>query len=296
MALLSDNPEQAGSQVAQATGVAYKDLATSEEQREPDVPSYDPTVAKEQIDQTVKVPSGMSYVDADKSTVSGQLTSLLSGDSAYIKEARRRGEESAQKRGLLSSSISAGASQREAIGAALPVAQQDAQTYAQAQARQQAADTQMQTIQGEAIVSGEMNKWKAQVDQNTARVQNAFTAKLEGASAESKVLLQDMQNQFTEGLQNLEFEQNKVIQTQQITAEKATSIRAQSSAIMQNYQISVENMLTDPDFLNLGKTAVNNAINQMQQLARNSINFLGSSSGVDMTPFVNAYLANITVL
>lgn len=62
-------------------------------------------------------------------TVKHQMETLLDSDSRYITQARQSGREFAASRGLLNSSIAAGAAERSAIEAALPIAQQDAQTY-----------------------------------------------------------------------------------------------------------------------------------------------------------------------
>lgn len=61
--------------------------------------------------------------------VANQLNNLLSSDSAYIKNARLRGKEYANSRGMLNSSIAAGASERAALEAAMPIAQSDADVY-----------------------------------------------------------------------------------------------------------------------------------------------------------------------
>ena len=65
--------------------------------------------------------------------VQNQMGSVLNSDSPYIQNARLNGTEMANSRGLLNSSIAAGAAQREAIQAALPIAASDAQAYRDAQ-------------------------------------------------------------------------------------------------------------------------------------------------------------------
>ena len=84
--------------------------------------------------------SGLDYVDAGRSTVAGQLNTLLGANSPYIAEARRSGMLEAAKRGGVNSTASASAAQRAAIQAAFPIASQDANTYAFAQGRQQEGD------------------------------------------------------------------------------------------------------------------------------------------------------------
>lgn len=64
-------------------------------------------------------------------TVSGQLNGLLDGENPYIKRARLRGTQYANKRGLLNSSFGAQAAEAAAIDAALPIAQGDANAFFQ---------------------------------------------------------------------------------------------------------------------------------------------------------------------
>ena len=58
--------------------------------------------------------------------VSGRLKGLLSEDSPYIDRARTSARQAANRRGLMNSSIAAGAGEAAAIDAALPIAQADA--------------------------------------------------------------------------------------------------------------------------------------------------------------------------
>lgn len=284
---------ETGQQVSEAAGTAYKDIGKTEI---PTYADYNASAASDTLNSEATIKSGLDYVDKDKSTVRGQLSSLLSSDSSYIKQAEEAGKRQAQERGMLNTSMAAGAARSAAIQQALPIAQQDAQTYATAQGMEQSAQNQQTQTKTEAIVSGELSKQNAAIAAADQRLQNQFSAQMQGASESNKVLLQDMQNQHQTFLHNMEQEHQALLQQEDITAKKAEYIASSASTIMQNYQISVENMLTDPDFLNLGTEAVNNGINQLQQIARNSINFVGASSGVDLTGFVDAYLADVSVM
>lgn len=68
-------------------------------------------------------------IDEQKQTVAGQMQGLLNSDSPYMKQAETAGKQYANSRGLLNSSMGAQASQGAAIQAALPIAQQDANTH-----------------------------------------------------------------------------------------------------------------------------------------------------------------------
>lgn len=74
-----------------------------------------------------------NYDPRSESLVQNQLTGLLDPNSALMKRAVSQSQELAASRGLQSSSIAAGAATGAMIDRALPIAQQDAQTYGNAQ-------------------------------------------------------------------------------------------------------------------------------------------------------------------
>jgi hypothetical protein len=279
--------------VAKAQGVAYEEVGKPEPL--PEYKDYNAQGANQSMQDNVNIREGSSFVNQDKSTVAGQLNSLLAADSPYLSENRRQAQEAAGKRGLLNSSIAAGAGQRAAIQSALPIAQQDAETYAKFGLQEQQSKNQMETIKGEAIVSGEISKHQKALEQQNQNIQNRFTALVRGADQQSQTWLGDLKNTYDMGMQEMNNMQNLLLQREQISAEKNQMVREQSSMVMQNYQISVENMMTDPDFLEMGAAAVNNAINELQQLAKNTINFIGAASEIDLTDFTEEYLADLQV-
>lgn len=64
-------------------------------------------------------------------SASGKLTGLLDTNSKYLTQARAAGVRTANRRGLMNSSIAAGSSEAAAIAAAAPIASQDANQIAQ---------------------------------------------------------------------------------------------------------------------------------------------------------------------
>lgn len=281
--------QEAGQQVAQATGVAYEQPAKTPES---EWAGYEAEKVAGQIEEDAAVKAGESYV-TDKSTVAGQLDVLLSDESDYIKLARERAKQEAAGRGMLSSSAAMGAAQTAAIEAAMPIATQDASTYAQAQLTQQQTESEQAKLQAEAIVSGELSRQNADIKQTHQDIQNKFTELMKGVDQANKLELQGMMNDFNKSLTQMELASKEAMQSEQITAAQSESLKIQASTIMQNYQVSIENMLTDPDFLDMTPTAKQNAINQTQTLARNSIKFLGASFGQNMDAIVNQYLKDL---
>ena len=78
----------------------------------------------------------------DEELVANQLGGLLSGDSSYIQNARQRAAELSNRRGQFTSNLFAGAAERSAIEAALPIAQNDAQAFRDAAAQNLVARNQ----------------------------------------------------------------------------------------------------------------------------------------------------------
>lgn len=291
---------QEASDIANEQGVAYKKLAKSREnQTLPTYTDYGAELVGNQLDSRIDFDTTESYIDKAKSTVAGQLKSLLASDSPYIQQQEAKAQEQAQSRGLLNSTLAAQAGREAAIDAALPIAQADAGTYAKGDLARMQAEQNIETIQSEAIVSGEMVKQKAAIEQQNRQINDAFSAKLQGASEQSKVWLADLQNNFNTHMQNLQSTSQQMLLETELDSVRAQSVREHAASLMQNYQISVENMLTDPDFLALDDedgTVINNALNQLQTIATNSINFIGASANVNMEPFLDAYMEPINAL
>ena len=283
--------------VAAAQGVAYEDIATSAQETPTDTaPAYDAARVSSQIADAAAIKTGTSYYDEAKGTVAGRLTSLLNNESPYMKQVEQRSKEAASRKGLLNTSIAVQSGQAAAYDAALPIAQQDASEFNKFGLQQQTAENQQKTIQSEAIVSGEMTQQKAAIAQQAQNIQNAFNAKLSGANEQSKAWLEGMSENHNKTMQELEHSQNLVLQQFQNDLEKQKTASTLASQTMQNYQISVENLMTDPDFMDLGPDAMNNAINQMQILAKNSIKFIGAAANIpNFSQWANTYLTALNV-
>ncbi|WP_211217788.1 hypothetical protein [Fodinicurvata sediminis] len=65
-------------------------------------------------------------------SVSQRVTGLMSKNSPMMQQARTQGRQEGNRRGLLNSSMSAGAAHREALKQAVPIASQEAQQASQA--------------------------------------------------------------------------------------------------------------------------------------------------------------------
>lgn len=120
----------------------------------------------------------------DPERVAWQLNQLLDENGQYMQSARDYALEGANARGLLNSSIAVGASQRAAIDAGLPIAQQDAQTYATSGLSAQEAG--QQAALDAANAQNQFNAQRALNQQNISG--NIALGEQESAAAMSQLL------------------------------------------------------------------------------------------------------------
>lgn len=95
----------------------------------------DPPVPRQSQAQGIQGADNRAYTRqvTNNELVSNQLNNLMNQGGAYLSNARRRGLEQANRRGMLNSSIAAGSAERAGIEAAMPIASADAAAYGTAQ-------------------------------------------------------------------------------------------------------------------------------------------------------------------
>jgi hypothetical protein len=99
--------------------------------------AFDPRVGNGALPPGIQGSANRAYTRSVQGNelTQDQLSGLLSGDSRYVQEARTRGREGAAARGLgVLGGMGAGLAEREAIRAALPIAESDAGAYRSAAA------------------------------------------------------------------------------------------------------------------------------------------------------------------
>ena len=147
---------------------------------------------------------------AASDTVQGQLNGILSSNSPLMKRAETFGKQQANRRGLLNSSMAAGASQGAMIEAALPIAQQDAsQQFQKGQMAQQQKNTLEQMARGNQYDVGLANlqqkntleQMKRDRDYSLDQLQASSTANAWGMMANN---ITDIVAQGMEGIANIQ--------------------------------------------------------------------------------------------
>lgn len=241
-------------------------------------------------------PDRANYVD-DKSTVQSQLSDLLSSDSKYMKAVQQGAREEASSLGLLSSSMAVGAGEYSAIKAGLPIAQQDAETYSKAQQLQQSAANTAYTTGVEGEVSGELQKQKYGLLNQSQALQASFDLMAQGADAEAQAMLQQSSNEWDFAIQDsmkrLEYQLNNQLRTNEFDYTAAENVRTQAASLIENNQISIENMLKDPDMLELGTETLQMNINNMINMTTASIQFLYDSAKLNVDGYISGLLTDL---
>lgn len=120
----------------------------------------------------------------DNRTVEQRLNGLLASDSDYIKMAQAAGTRTAGRRGLVNSSIAAGAAHGAAIERALPIATADAQIAAQKSLAGQDAAAQMARLKESA--ASQMQQLQTQLAQADESQKREIQAQMERLTASTE--------------------------------------------------------------------------------------------------------------
>lgn len=141
---------------------------------------YDPRIGNSPLPEGMEGTVNKAYTRTpqEQELVENRLTGLLDRDNPYISNARQRAAEASSSRGMLNSSLAMGAAERSAIEAGMPIAAQDAATFAQAASENQAHLNQMAQLQGQLATQIEVA--------NIGADASKFSASMSAAAAESQ--------------------------------------------------------------------------------------------------------------
>lgn len=136
----------------------------------------DPNVPRQSQAQGIQGAENRAYTRqvTNNELVSNQLNNLMNQEGAYLSNARRRGLEQANRRGMLNSSIAAGSAERAGIEAAMPIASADAAAYGTAQSQNMEALNQNLMQQRDIMNQQEMARWQSAIAGQSAGAQAAL--------------------------------------------------------------------------------------------------------------------------
>ncbi len=225
-----------------------------------------------------KVEANQSTVDT-KSTVSGQMDGLLKQSSSYMNLARQQGARQAAGRGLLNTSLAAGASMASATQAALPIAQQDASTNFQNQrdndtriftANQQNA--QSQNTANLAVFDSDSKLHSSQVlnnqqfghQQGLNQQQNDLTKQQDAWRYTQQQGLNQQQSDLTKQQDAWRYDQQKGLNSQQAQLEQQLqTLKGQQSVDLAMIESNYKNLLQTSASAQEMWKEYNNSINEL---------------------------------
>lgn len=226
-----------------------------------------------------KQPEYKPYTPPKVTSTAEAMTGLLQKESPYLTAARQRGKEYAAGRGLLDSSIAAGAAERSAIEASLPIAQQDA-AYSQ----------NIGTIAAQEAASGRLSEQEAGQKLGLSEQEAAQRLDLSGVEANQALALERVQQEGANLRQQAELDVKTAMDTMQLGSQERTSLGSSIANMGQSFSEQIANINRDPNVDAAAKTA---AIETLSNAYQANIESLMSVYGVqiDWEPLKNVTVA-----
>lgn len=219
--------------------------------------------------QTRDVNAVTRTVDKPTETVQGQLDSFLSSGSPILERARAGATQTANKRGLINSSIAAGAGESAAIDAATPIATSDANIYNQAAG---------QNLQYQNQAASQNSQQGTQVNLSNATEQNKASS--QNAQLSSQIAQSNADNNLKLIMQNADDATKTALATMDAQNRNLLQTNASAADLYKQGQTAISQIIMNKD---LDGPAKNAAIAQQLQLMKNGMSLIGNISGLSFT-------------
>ena len=212
------------------------------------------------------------YTVPENATVQERVRSIVGEDSPLMQQAQQRATQEMAQRGLVNSSLAIGAGQQAVIAQALPIAQQDAQTYANA-----ATNTANQQNAANQFNAG---------SQNTVALTNAQQANAAAANnqqAAVQLINTQMQREAQIALANLDTQTRLQLatmdtQTRQLLQTNQSASNAYVQAVTNISNISGSNTLS----ADAKRTAIQSQLNLLNEQLR-TLNTIATTTPQEVT-------------
>lgn len=216
----------------------------------PDVATYAPTTRQ---------------IDQQTGTMQGQVASILAKDSPLMQRARTMATQQMAQRGLVNSSMAAGAGTAAMIDRATPIAQQDANAY-----NQVAQDNMNALNQSGQFNAGEINRFGLQSEQQNfqsaqANLDRALSNYQQDKSLASQMALQQAQQTFAGAQAALDRQQQTSLQVGQ------QQFQASQQNIQNDFNMRMQQLQeSGQDFRQARDIASREAMQKLEQLGINN--------------------------
>ena len=232
------------------------------------------------------VPAGETFMTPE-TTVAGQLEKLFSRESGLTKLDETRAREQASALGMQSSSAAIGATARARYDKGLQIATPDAQTAKEFKQQEQGLLNEQTKIATEAQVAGDLTVQKAKIAEAQKALDDSFALKLQGLDKEDAQNMLNLKGSWDLQFKDLDSKIALQLQQQEIDAGVEQKIMNQAHDMMNQYQISIQQLLANQAFLDSmpDRDAMNNVFNDMFQTTVASIEFSANAAGIYDTDF-----------
>ena len=232
----------------------------------PTTPTYSTTPV------TAKTYTATPYDVPANATVQDRVKAIVGEDSPLMQQAKQRATQEMAQRGLVNSSLAVGAGEQAVIAQALPIAQQDAQTYANAAtntANQKNAASQFNTGSENtvALTNAQQTNAAAQNNQQAA-VQLLNTA----MTTDAQTRLANLDTQTRLALANFDTQTRQLLQTNQ------SASNAYVQAVTNISNISASNTMSAV----AKRTAIQSQLNLMNEQLR-ALNHIAATTPQEVT-------------
>ena len=241
----------------------------------------------------------------DDERVSEQLNKLLAANSPYVQQARAGAAARANERGLLNSSLAAGAGEEAAIAQSLPIAQQDAATFNKQNLTNQTAQNAAGQFNADAgFKARQLGEQARQFDNDAQQKQQALieTARQfdTDAGLKARTLLEQQRQFDNDQLSKLSMFNRETASKEQMAqldastktylakteAEYKTLMQSSASAaqMYQTYQQEVTRILNSKD---LDQPNKQHALDLLQSTLKDGMSLIGYVGNLDLAPLLN---------
>ena len=229
-----------------------------------------------------------------QTTVAGQIERLVAEDSKLNQMAQAEAREQASALGMSRSSMAIGAAQKALYETALPIAEADAKTAAAFKAQEQLDVNKQSMVETESMAAGQLVLQKAQLQEQSDRLKASWETTIKGLDQQSQVALEGFRGEIEGKTQELTMNLQKQLNQQQINANVQEKIMTQSQEALNNYQVTIQQLLGNQAFLDSmpDQKAMNSVFNNLFDTVSSAIKFSARSAGAYTTE-MNTYVSDL---
>lgn len=198
---------------------------------------------------------GANWNVGNDQTVQGQLKGIIDQDSPLQQQAKTRSMQDMNAHGLLSSSMAVGAGQSAVIASALPIAQQDAQTFGNASRFNAEATNRAAEFTAGAKNTGLIESARMGLNAEQSNQRGSLDRQMQQAGFAQQTAVQTTDIAAQAQRQVADIQAQAAQQGRQLTAQEQAQIRdIQNQKGMQQAGFAQQTGLQDRDFAQQSKT------------------------------------------